>query len=71
MKSSFNLAETRQEEKEEKINQGKIIQLQRNKKDVERVLKGDECGILYEGKAEIEKGDTLIIYTEEKRKVEL
>ena len=58
-------------QKEEADNQGKIIQLQRNKKDVERALKGDECGILYEGKANIEKGDTLIIYIEERKKVEL
>mgnify|MGYP005849233787 CR=1 FL=1 len=47
---------------------GKLINLQRNKKDVERVSKGEECGILFEGDAKIEVGDILLIYTEERRK---
>lgn len=50
------------------IGRGKLINLQRNKKDVERVGKGEECGILYEGDIKIEVGDILIIYTEERRK---
>jgi translation initiation factor IF-2 len=56
---------------EEKIGQGKMINLQRNKKDVDSVSKGEECGILYEGDTKIEEGDILVIYTEERRKVEL
>jgi len=47
---------------EEIIGQGKIIKLQKNKKDVERVLKGEECGILYEGEVKIKEGDILLIY---------
>ncbi len=56
---------------EEKIGGGKLINLQRNKKDVEKLVKGDECGILYEGNVKIEEGDILVMYIEEKRKVEL
>jgi len=50
---------------------GKLINLQRNKKDADDVQKGDECGILYEGDAKIEEGDVLMIYQEETRKSEL
>jgi len=55
----------------EKIGQGKIINLQRNKKDIDLTVKGDECGILFEGDAKIEEGDTLVAFIEEKRKGEL
>jgi len=57
--------------KEEKIGKGKLISLQKNKKDIEKVKKGEECGILYEGDAKIEKDDILVIYTKERRKKEL
>ena len=57
--------------KEELIGKGKLINLQRNKKDTERVSKGDECGILFEGDAKVEEGDMLVIYTEEKKKGKL
>lgn len=56
---------------QELIGRGKLINLQRNKKDVERVGKGEECGILYEGDVKVEAGDVLVIYTEERRKGEL
>jgi len=56
---------------EELIGKGKIVNLQRNKKDISRLPKGEECGILYEGTGRIEKGDVLTIYKEEKRKEEL
>jgi translation initiation factor IF-2 len=54
-----------------KIGQGKIIQLQRNKKDVEEVAKDQECGILFKGTTTIEKGDILEIYEEERKKREI
>ena len=57
--------------KEEKIGQGRMINLQRNKKDIDSVPKGDECGILFEGDVKIEEGDTLAVYTEERRKVQI
>lgn len=56
---------------EEIVGQGKLINLQRNKKDIERIGKGEECGILYEGDVKIEVGDVLVIFTEERRKSEL
>jgi len=53
----------------ELLDQGKMVNLQIEKKDVERAKKGDECGILYEGgNVKIEPGDILVIYQEEKRK---
>lgn len=57
--------------KEEKIGKGRLISLQKNKKDVEKVIKGDECGILYEGNASVEVGDILVMYQESRVKGEL
>ncbi|MDO8486230.1 MAG: translation initiation factor IF-2 [Candidatus Staskawiczbacteria bacterium] len=56
---------------EQKVGSGKIINLQRDKKDAERLVKGDECGILFEGNIKIEKGDILLAYIEERKKGEL
>lgn len=47
----------------EKIGEGKIINLQRNKKDIEKAGKGGECGILYGGDTKTEEGDILEAYT--------
>ena len=58
--------------REEKvIGQGKIINLQQNRKDTERIIKGNECGILFESETKIEKGDILRLYKEERKKGEL
>lgn len=51
---------------EEIVGKGKIINLQKNKKDIDTALKGEEVGILYEGNVKIEVGDILLIYKEEK-----
>ena len=56
---------------EEKLGQGKMVNLQRNKKDIGSVSKGEECGILYEGETKIEQGDILSIYIEERKKGQL
>lgn len=56
---------------DEKVGAGKIINLQRDKKDMEKLKKGDECGILFEGNVKVEKGDILVAFTEERRKSEL
>jgi len=56
---------------EEKIGQGRLINLQKNKKDIGKCQKGEECGILYEGDVKIEEGDILVIYVEEKKRGEL
>lgn len=55
----------------EKVGAGKIVNLQRNKKDAEKLSKGDECGILFEGNVKVEKGDILAAFVEEKRREEL
>jgi len=56
---------------EQKIGSGRIINLQRDKKDIDKLSKGDEAGILFEGNVKIEKGDILAAYTEERKKGEL
>ena len=49
-----------------KIVQGRLSQLQHNKVDTDEVKEGLECGIRFEGPAEIKESDILEIYTEEK-----
>ncbi len=56
---------------EEIKGKGKMISLQKNKKEIAAAAKGDEVGILYEGTARIEEGDILAIYQEERKKGEL
>jgi translation initiation factor IF-2 len=56
---------------EEKVGKGRLVSLQKNKKDVEKVIKGDECGILYEGNIKVELGDILVMYQESRTKGEL
>lgn len=53
------------------VGSGKITQLQQNKKDATEVGKDRECGIMLESKDQVEKGDILEAYKEEKRKREL
>jgi len=56
---------------EEKIGQGKIVQLQINKNNAEACPKDKECGMMFEGETKVEKGDILAIYKEEKKRREL
>jgi len=56
---------------DKKVGAGRIINLQRDKKDIDKLRKGDEAGILFEGNVKIEKGDILQAYVEERRKGEL
>jgi len=51
-----------------KIGSGKIVNLQRDKKDTDLLKKGDEAGILFEGNCKIEKGDIIVAYIEERQK---
>ncbi len=53
------------------VGRGRPINLQKNKKDIDRAVKGDEAGVLYEGDVKIEQGDVLQFYLEEKKKVDL
>lgn len=56
---------------EELRGRGKLINLQKERKDIPEAGKREEVGILYEGDVKIEVGDTLVIYTEEKIKEKL
>ncbi len=53
---------------DQKIGSGKIINLQRDKKDIDLLKKGDEAGILFEGNVKIEKGDIVVAWVEERQK---
>lgn len=59
------------QKREEIVGKGRLINLQRNKKDIEKAGKGEEVGLLYEGNVKVEQGDTLIFYNEERKKSEL
>lgn len=56
---------------EEKIGRGKLAQLQRDKKDADMVISGQECGILFDGEPVIAEGDVLEIYEQERKKREI
>jgi len=56
---------------DEKVGSGKIVNLQRDKKDIDLLKKGSEAGILFEGNVKIEKGDIIVPFIEERRKSEL
>jgi translation initiation factor IF-2 len=56
---------------DKKVGTGKIVNLQRDKKDIDLLKKGSEAGILFEGNVKIEKGDIIVAFTEERKKGEL
>jgi len=56
---------------EELVGKGKLVNLQRNKKDIEMAKKGEEIGILYEGEGKIKVDDILVFFIKEKKKVEI
>jgi len=55
---------------EKKTGSGKIIGLQKDKKEIDKGKAGEEIGILYEGSAKIKEADVLIAFVEEKRKMD-
>jgi len=44
---------------------GKLVNLQKNKKDVGSVKSGEECGLIYEGTERVQKGDLLKSFIQE------
>lgn len=56
---------------DQKVGTGRIVNLQKNKKDVDLLKRGDEAGILFEGNVKIEQGDIIVAYVEERKKGEL
>jgi translation initiation factor IF-2 len=55
----------------EVIGEGKILNLQKEKRDIQFAKRGEEIGILYEGNARIKEGDILNVFRKEKKKVEI
>jgi translation initiation factor IF-2 len=53
------------------IGEGKILNLQKEKRDIQTAKSGEEIGILYEGKERIKEGDILNVFKKEKKKVEI
>jgi len=56
---------------EEVVGKGRIKGLQQEKKEIGKVEKGKEAGILFEGGVILEEGDILQIYRQEKEKANL
>ena len=50
---------------EDFIGTGKMVNLQKNKKDVNVVKAGEECGLVYEGSERVEEGDVLKFFIKE------
>jgi len=48
------------------IGAGRLINLQKNKKDIDDAGKGEEVGILYEGAEKIQEGELSDVYVQEK-----
>lgn len=46
----------------EKVGEGKIIEIQANKKNFESIKSGKECAILYQGQERIKEGDELVFF---------
>jgi translation initiation factor IF-2 len=53
------------------IGEGKILNLQKEKRDIQTAKSGEEIGILYEGKERIKEGDILNVFKKEKKKFEI
>lgn len=50
----------------EKIGQGKVIEMQKEKRAITQATHGDQIGLTYQGKGKIKVGDILELYREEK-----
>lgn len=56
---------------EELIGRGRLLNLQKQRRDIEMAQKGEEVGILYEGDVKIKEEDVLVFFIEEKKKIEI
>ena len=55
----------------ELVGEGKILNLQKEKRDIEIAKKGEEIGILYEGTEKIKEDDILQVFVKEKREIKI
>ncbi|MDP2736022.1 MAG: hypothetical protein Q8P12_07505, partial [bacterium] len=53
---------------EQAVGTGKIVNVQKNKKDVGSVKAGEECGLVYEGSERVQEGDALKAFIQETQK---
>ena len=53
---------------EDFIGKGKIVNLQKDKKDIGKGKVGEEVGILYEGEGRIAEGDILTAFVQEQQR---
>lgn len=53
---------------EEIVGSGKMMNLQQNKKNVDEVGQGNECGVVFEGSVKIQVSDALICFKEEEKR---
>ncbi len=56
---------------DEIVGKGKVVNMQQNKKNADKIGKGDECGLLFESGIRVVEGDILSFYTEEQRRPEI
>lgn len=56
---------------EENVGRGKVVGLEKDKKEVERGKKNEEIGILFEGSERVKEGDVLVAYEELRQKNEI
>jgi len=56
---------------EKLVGEGKLINIKKEEKDMERIPEGEEFGMLLESKEKAEEGDVLMLYKEEKIKRKL
>jgi len=54
---------------EEQIGKGRVKKIKRGTKETEKIERGEECGISYEGDVKVEEGDVLVAYLMEKEKI--
>lgn len=52
--------------KKEKVGEGKLINLKKEEKDVEKIPERENFGMLYEGNVKVKEGDVLLAYKKEK-----
>lgn len=56
---------------DEKIGEGKVISLEKNKQELDKGTKGEEVGILFEGDVQVQENDILVPYEEKRQEAEL
>ncbi len=57
--------------KGESVGEGKLVNIKKEEKDMEKITEKEEMGMLLESNTRAEEGDKIVIYREEKRKKKL